>query len=329
METNIDNVTEKPVAAKKSAKRYIAFVIKLVLTAIIIYFVGRQLVKNWSEIAHYDWEINPLLIVLSIVFHLTTFVFFSGMWCILIRAFGYNVPFKYAFKISYIADLGRYIPGKVWSVFGMVYFLNKINVKKEVAFASWGVALILGFLPGFAVVFIALSFHPEMMPEALRGNIGVLPYIAMVVTVLITILLALMPEKSMLIFNWFLKLLKRPQIEFKLKKKVALIILIGYFIGWVFYGLGFYTFINAIMVKPPLPVVAGVGSFAMAYLIGYMTFFTPGGLGARELVLTAVLTPFLGPVAAGAAVAARLWNMVSELIAALIALSIKMEGKRT
>jgi len=269
------------------------------------------------------------LIILSVVFHLTTFVFFSGMWCILIRAFGHKIPFKYAFKISYIADMGRYIPGKVWSVFGMVYFLNKINIKKEVAFASWGVAIILGFIPGFALVFISLCFHPEMMPEALRGNIGIVPYLAVAVTVLLAIALALAPEKSMILFNWFLKKLKRPQIQFKLEKKVALSVFAGYLIGWIFYGLGFYTFVNAIMVKPGLPVIAGVGSFAMAYLIGYLTFFTPGGLGARELVLTTVLAPFLGPVAAGAAVAARVWNIVSEFIAAMVALSIKMEGKRT
>jgi len=329
VENKIETISENQPAAKKSVKRYVIAVVKFALAAVIIYFAGRQLVNNWSEIAHYDWEIKPHLILLSIVFHLLTFVCFSGMWCLLIRAFGYNIPFKYAFKISYIADMGRYIPGKVWSVFGMVYFLNKINVKKEIAFASWGVAIILGFLPGFTLVFISLSFFPQMMPEAFRGNVGILPYIAVAVTVLATILLALMPEKSMIIFNWFLKLIKRPQIQFQLKKRVALSILIGYFIGWIFYGLGFYTFINAIMVKPGLPVIAGVGSFAMAYLIGYLTFFTPGGLGARELVLTTVLAPFLGPVAAGAAVAARIWNIASEFIAALIALSIKMEGRRT
>lgn len=303
--------------------------IKLLLAVVVIYFAGRQLVNNWAEISGYDWEINPLLIVLSIAFHLITFVFFSGMWCILIRAFGHNIPFRYAFKISYIADMGRYIPGKVWSVFGMMYYLNRINIKKEVAFASWGVAMILGFIPGFFIVFIALSFYPQMVPEALSGNVGIMPFMAIGLTVLAAAALIFAPDKAMILFNWLLKLLKRPQIHFRLERKVALRIFLGYFIGWIFYGLGFYTFVEAIMVKPELPVIAGVGSFAVAYLLGYLTFFSPGGLGARELVLTTVLFPFLGPVAAGVAVAARIWNIVSELIAVVIALLIKMEGKRT
>jgi len=82
------------------------------------------------------------------------------------------------------------------------------------------------------------------------------------------------------------------------------------------------------MAKPDIPVIAGIGSFVLAYIIGYLTFFSPGGLGARELVLTTVLSPFLGSVAVGLAVAARVWNLISEFIATAIALLIKLEKKK-
>ncbi len=76
-----------------------------------------------------------------------------------------------------------------------------------------------------------------------------------------------------------------------------------------------------------VPVVAGIGAFVAAYIIGWMALFAPGGIGAREWVLTTVLTPFLGPVAAGVAITARGWNLCSEILAAIIALLIKMKGK--
>jgi uncharacterized membrane protein YbhN (UPF0104 family) len=69
-----------------------------------------------------------------------------------------------------------------------------------------------------------------------------------------------------------------------------------------------------------------MGSFVVAYLIGYLAIFAPGGIGARELVLTGVLSPFIGPIAAGVAVAARLWNLLAEALAAIIALVIPMRG---
>ena len=43
----------------------------------------------------------------------------------------------------------------------------------------------------------------------------------------------------------------------------------------------------------------------------------------RELILTAILTPYFGPIAAGISVAARVWNLIAEISVSLIALKIK------
>lgn len=244
------------------------------------------------------------------------------------QAFGFNVPLKYGFKVSYITNLGRYIPGKIWPVFGMIYLLKKININKEVAFASWGIATVFGLPPAFLAGFITIYFYPEMLSNTLSGNLGIGPFVAVAVTFLVSFVLVFAPDKTMALFNWLLKTLRRPPVQFKLKKKLALQVYLGYFIGWICYGISFYTFINAIMSKPDIPVIAGIGSFVMAYIIGYLAFFSPGGLGARELVLTTVLSPFLGSIASGLAVAARVWNLISEFIATVIALLIKLEKKK-
>lgn len=298
------------------------------LATTVIYFAGRQLVINWTEVSQYHWTINPLLMILSVVFHLITFALFSKAWCLLMQAFGFSVPLKHGFKIAYIANLGRYIPGKIWPVFGMVYLLKKININKEVAFASWGIATILGLPPAFLAGFITIYFYPEMLSDTLSGNLGISPFVAVVVTFLASFVLVFAPDKTIALFNWLLKTLRRPPVQFKLKKKVALQVYLVYFIGWICYGISFYTFMNAIMSKPDIPAIAGIGSFVMAYLIGYLAFFSPGGLGARELVLTTVLSPFLGSIASGLAVTARVWNLISEFIATSIALIIKLENKK-
>lgn len=309
-------------------KSYLAKAIKFILAAVVIYFAGRQLVVNWTEVSRYDWTFNPLLVILSVLLHLVTFVVFSRMWCLLIGSFGFNVPLKYGFKISYITNLGRYIPGKIWPVFGMVYLLNKININKEVAFASWGVATIFGMPAAFLVGFITVSVYPEMLSGISGGNLGAGPLLAAALTFVASLIIVFAPDKSMVLFNWILKKFRRPPIQFDLQKRVALRIYLGYFIGWICYGISFYTFMNAIIPDPQIPFVAGIGSFVLAYIIGYLAFFSPGGLGARELVLITIISPILGPVAAGVAVTARVWNLISEAIAALIALLIKMEGKR-
>jgi hypothetical protein len=318
----------KSTSSRWTPRRILFLFIKIILAAVVIYFAGRQLVNNWSSIKQFDWTINPYLLVLSVAMHLFTFLILSSTWCMLMKAFGHDIPLRYGYKVSYIANLGRYIPGKIWPVFGMVYLLNRIKVSKETALASWGIATLLGLPPAFLAGFIAISFYPQMLSERLGFNLGVGPEVIVALIIVGSVITAFIPHRLLKLFNWILKLVRRPAVTFELNKAIILKVYGGYFVGWVSYGAAFYVFMRSIMPNPPVPVVAGIGAFVAAYIIGWMALFAPGGIGAREWVLTTVLTPFLGPVAAGVAITARLWNLCSEVIAALIALLIKMEGKR-
>ena len=67
-----------------------------------------------------------------------------------------------------------------------------------------------------------------------------------------------------------------------------------------------------------LPVFIAMN--AAAYLIGYVSFITPSGLGFREGALVAFLSPFFPtPVAVALALAARLWSTAGEMLGVLIA----------
>jgi len=95
------------------------------------------------------------------------------------------------------------------------------------------------------------------------------------------------------------------------------------------YGFAFWLFVGSITGEQNLPVLPIMASFIIAYQIGYLAFFAPGGIGVRELVLSVILSPYLGVISAGIAVAARIWNLTSEVIAAIMALIIKLPAKNT
>ncbi len=57
-----------------------------------------------------------------------------------------------------------------------------------------------------------------------------------------------------------------------------------------------------------------VGAFVVAWLVGFVSLITPGGLGVREGVLVALLHPLVDTAdAAAMAVVARAWWTVVEL----------------
>jgi len=61
----------------------------------------------------------------------------------------------------------------------------------------------------------------------------------------------------------------------------------------------------------------------VAYQIGYLALFAPGGLGPREVIVGLLLQPFVGPLAPALALVARIWSVLIDASAALTALGIR------
>jgi uncharacterized membrane protein YbhN (UPF0104 family) len=309
-----------------TGKRFAISAIRIILILVILYFVYVQLSKNWQEAVNYSWQINIPILILSLVLHLITFVFFSYVWSFIIGAFGYRVKLRHAFKISYIANLGRYIPGKIWPVFGMAYLARQLKINEESSVTSWAIAMIFTLPSAFMAGAICVLFSPELFESGISGFAGTAFYLALLVIFIISLILIVWPGAVFSLVNKILKRLKRPTINFNINIKTALFIYSGYVICWFAFGLAFWLFVSAITSSNNLPIIPSVASFIIAYQIGYLAFFAPGGIGVRELVLTAILAPYIGPVAAGIAVAARIWNIIAEIIAATIAWFIKLSN---
>jgi hypothetical protein len=310
--------------SKYTIKRIVRILLKLLLAAVVIYFAGKQLVSNWGEVVAYRWHINWWLLLLSVGLHLLTFAIYSQTWCMLMKGFGYTVPFRHGFKLAYIANLGRYIPGRIWPIIGMVYVAEKMKITKTAAVASWSMAALIGLPPSFIAGFAVVLIYPEMLSTELAKYLGTSMYFTAAFSFVVSVLVVFFPKQTLALVILFLRLIKRPPIEFNISIRDALGVYLGYLIGWVVYGLAYWVFLHAIIENPGVPLLVGIGTFIIAYQIGYLAIFTPGGLGARELVMIGLLTPYVGPIAAGIAVAARIWNTASDIIASAIALRLKI-----
>lgn len=310
-------------------KGAVKFLIKLILVGIVVYFAGRQVVRHWSDVVAYQWHIRPVLIAASLLMHLITFFLFSWTWCVLMSAIGHPVPLRYGFKISYIAHLGRYIPGKIWPIIGQMYLLGRIGIGKKAAVVSWTVAMFYALPSAFLVSALTVWFYPVMAEQSLGLDVVAGSALVLGIALAVAVVSIVAPNQVIRLANWLLKLAGRTPIDFHLTPMVCLRVYIGYFISWVAYGVSFSLLLHGIMNSPTIPLAAGMGSFVMAYLVGYVAIFAPGGIGARELILTSILTPFIGPVAAGVSLVARIWNLVAEAIATAIALAIRMTPTST
>jgi hypothetical protein len=103
-----------------------------------------------------------------------------------------------------------------------------------------------------------------------------------------------------------------------------LTILALYNLYWFTFGFAFYFFINSFVYLPISQYFYITGSFALSTLIGFLAFFLPAGIGAREGTLILFLNPIMkNPYSTVASLASRLWMISAELMVLLIVSSAR------
>ncbi len=296
-------------------------ILQVLLIAVLLYFIGSRIVSNWGEISDHEWHVNYALLVLSLLVMLLALGVMSSVLSRIIACFGKEISYTKAFKIAYLSQLGRYIPGKIWQVPAMVYLAGKEGVGKGEAVTAFALAQLFATSPAILVAVPMLLFSGGAVGESI--DLRAVGYmLALVVIVSIAILLK--PEWLSRLMNFVLKKLGKDSVEFRVEKKSGGLILLMYYIGWNLYGLAFYLFLISVSGFPTGHFLQASGIFCVAYLIGYWSIFAPGGIGVREVVLVVLLSPYLGPgMSAAVAAAARLWSIVGELIASAIAWRVK------
>jgi len=308
---------------KSKYKKPLLTAVKVILTVVIIYFLYYQVSKHWQEIKEHDWSIDYILVIISVLVALLALFVFSIIWRLIIRGFGHDIGCSKAFRIFYLSNLGRYIPGKIWQLFGILYLTAKEKIPPETAGASFVLTQMFAIPASFLVFIVSAQLEPRILVDrvALLGDNTA--YLFAAVMILLSVFIVMKPNLILKWVNVVLRKMSRSEVTFRLDKIVAIKIFLGYCIAWILYGIAFWLFINSVIKSDSLSLTAAIGIFNASYQIGYLVLFAPGGFGPRELVMGVMLTPFLGPVAMAAAILSRIWAIVVESIAALAALIIK------
>jgi hypothetical protein len=261
---------------------------------------------SWSAFRGLDWTPDPGLAAASCVLLLLGYFVSAGLWGrIVVDLGGPTIPLRDAIGVFMVANLGRYVPGKLWQIAGLAVMARKRGVSAPTATAAavlgQGIALVAATLVGLGAL---VGGPPEIRRWGLPGAGVVLAATA------VGLLPAVFARASALWFRF-----ARQEPPAALGSVHALRWLGVYVANWVLYAFSFWLLAASFGYRG---AVVPVGSaFAAAYVLGYIMIFAPAGVGVREGFLVAFLTPFFGAGAAAAlALAARVWTTLVEVIPA-------------
>ncbi len=296
----------------ESLKRSLVWALRIVLTISVTYLLFRSLRVSWSEVAELDagsWRPRLLPLVASLLVLLAVFVYAVTLWVAMVRRLGGPaLPLADAVRIFFLANLGRYLPGKVWQLAGLAYLASKRGVTLPIATSSavLGQIFSLGAAACVAAVGLALgvgSAYPrELLPWALAllvlVAVGTLVPAALRLGLRIAFKLGGKGQEAPGIDGWFGA------------RWLAL-----YLPVWLGYGIAFGLLWASFPALPAVFWPGAVGALAAAYFLGYAALVAPAGVGVREGALALLLAPWAGAAAAAVlAVIARIWMTVGELV---------------
>jgi uncharacterized membrane protein YbhN (UPF0104 family) len=309
---------------KMNTKKILIRSAQVVIIILIFYFLIKSLVANWNQVKDFDWRFNYPLLILSFLLQIVALFWLVQIWRWILGHTGSSVSYFGLFKVWFFANLGRYLPGKVWQFLGMVYMLEKRGVPPRNTFSTVVLAQTFSVMSGLLIAFFFLGGN--LYSQFLSKSPGLI--VVIVMFFLAVIVMACYPKLLQKIVNFGLGILKKEKITLDITGKDVIIYLLCYSVSWLLFGLAFLVFIKAMAQASFAMYPSLTGAFAFSVNIGFLALFVPGGIGVREGLLVLLLSSlfpasFPVPVATLISLLARLWVTIAELLCFLIAAPLK------
>lgn len=260
--------------------------------------------SQWDAITGLDWAGSwRVLLLASLFFAVAPVAQAVTFWAIL-RKLGARAPFSEAMVIWAHSYVLRYAPSGALAVVYRVRERERIAATRDQVLAAEAYEH-LGSLTAGACAFLGAFAILRDGPPLLG--------LAVAVPVLV-VAIAVRPR---FLGRWVQAMLRRMGIEVELLRGRHLIVVtVVNLLAWPCTGLGFLVLANGLSGDPSPGLAWAVATYSVGFLVGFVVPFLPGGLGAREGTLVAVLASRYGAGAAtGIALASRLAATVGEAFA--------------
>jgi len=226
----------------------------------------------------------------------------STAWLRLLAAYGRELPPGEGRAVFFVGQLGKYIPGAVWSMGAHAQLARKHEVPVRTTVST-------------SLVFLGVNLATAGLVAASAALVGA-SSVDVPRWVLVAVLAVGVAGLSPWVVNLCGSLISGGDPLALTHGGVARVVLLQG-VTWACYG-------GAMLLLAPDPsprvFAAAAGAFATAYAVGVLVVLAPAGLGARDVTLIALLAPVTGLTSATAiALLTRVLHTGGDLGLALMA----------
>jgi uncharacterized membrane protein YbhN (UPF0104 family) len=285
-----------------------------VLVAIAIgYFIVASVVRYWPDVRDTFHALSWPFVALSLLAALAGIVTNTYAWRAALSDLDHEVPIRAAGQVFLVGQLGKYLPGSVWSYVLQMELGRRAGIPRTRAFLASLTSTGIGITVGLVIGAFAL-------PGAFEANRTAPARIAF--TLALVLLPAALACAHPAVLTWVvgrvLRILRRPPLDRPLNWSGVL--RVGYWsaAGYACFGVHLWLLVRSQVGAGWPGLLWCVAAIGLAISLSTFVVILPSGIGAREFVIAVTLLGLGLPYGAGLglALASRLVATAADVAAA-------------
>src|SRR3712207_2250817 len=209
-------------------RRRVVAVGRVVLGLLVVVAVVWALAGSWHEVSADLARVSPAALAGSTVLALLALVMTLVGWRAMLADLGSPLPIGPASGVLFVGQLGKYLPGSVWTVVVQAEVASRLGVPRKRTAVVGMLSVLLSALAGLAVGVLAL---PALL-EAGGGRV----YLLLVVALLVG-LGCLHPRVLNALVGRALRLVRREPLERGLSGRAIAVTMTLFVLAWLLLGL--------------------------------------------------------------------------------------------
>ena len=138
--------------------RVIRWVVVLVVVSLSVWFMWTRLETGLADVVRSGIRFSVWRIAVSWVCVTVCSALGAAAWALLVRSLGADLGLVRGMHIHSVSNLGKYVPGSIWSYAGKAYLSMEQGVAAGVAVLSIAVEFVILYFTGFAFAVVCLPF---------------------------------------------------------------------------------------------------------------------------------------------------------------------------
>jgi uncharacterized membrane protein YbhN (UPF0104 family) len=254
-------------------------VIRLGFLVVVLALLAVALVDEGDALWHEVQRLSAPVVLLAFALNLCGLFGSLMVWRELLADLGSRLSVAEAWRIMFIGQLAKYIPGSIWPVLAQAELGADRGIPRSRSALSVLLSYAVMTTSGLVVAAITLPFATAAT---------VAQYFWVVFLVPIGIVLLSPPVLNRLL-RLLLRLSRRPALERGVSFSGLARTMAWAIFGWVFNGLEVYVLMRQLAGDRQGTLLVSIGAYSLSWAVGFLAVFAPAGTGVREAVMVAVL----------------------------------------